>query len=112
MIRAAALAFVLAFSVGMARASSLPPPSSVIVCVPSSTVTVSEAPCPSSPVSVVAIQSGYVLSATDYQDLLAYDGPYSSTEAYTDALSFAGFIVFGFLITFSIGLVLRVGSGP
>ena len=82
----------------------------VLVCVPDATGTLSasQAPCPASPVASLQAVPGVVLSASDYQNLLAYDGPVDSSEGQSDALTCAGMVVATYLVSLGVGLVIRL----
>jgi hypothetical protein len=82
----------------------------VLVCVPDTTGTlaVSQAPCPSSPISSLQTVSGVVLAQSDYQNLLSYDGPIDQSEAYNLALTAAGMVLALYLTGLGIGLMLRL----
>jgi hypothetical protein len=82
----------------------------VLVCVPDATGTlsVSQAPCPASPVASLQVVSGVVLSQTDYSNLLTYDGPVDQTEGVNLALTCAGWVVALYLLSLGIGTVIRL----
>jgi hypothetical protein len=82
--------------------------SSVLVCVPNSTLSGSVAPCPASPIAAPAIVPGYVLAVSDYQNLLSYDGPIDTTEGNTLVLTCAGWVVASYVLCLCIGTVLRL----
>lgn len=82
----------------------------VLVCVPDTTGTLaaSESPCPAQPVASLQVVSGVVLSQSDYNNLLAYDGPIDQTEAANLAMTCAGTVIALYLLSLGIALVVRM----
>lgn len=82
----------------------------MLVCVPDTTGTlsVSQAPCPASPVASLQVVNGVVLSAADDQNLSAYDGPIDQSEGQNLALTCAGTVVASYLVSLGVGLCLRL----
>ena len=79
------------------------------MCVPDTTgtLTASVAPCPSQPIAAPAVVSGFVISPSDYANLLGFDGPINYAEGTTLALTVAGFVVALYLLSLGVGHILR-----
>ena len=85
-------------------------PVAVLVCVPDATgaLTVSQSPCPASPVASLQFVSAVLLAPSDYNNLLAYDGPISQTEGQNLAMTCAGTVLALYLLSLGIGLIIRL----
>lgn len=86
-------------------------PLGVLVCVPDTTGTLSasQAPCPASPIaSLSVVPNAVVLSAQDYQNLLAYSGPISVPDGQNLALTCAGTVVALYLVALGVGVCVRL----